>query len=287
MPTPSPTSGGVSPLHLKLSYWYVNNKIKLRKLLIVFLILISVALYGYSIYRAIDIFFISGKNYASDVNSLTVNAIDYQQYHQTQKPKQLTIDSFDALDGRDGRYDFIAKFSNSNENFVGRIVTFQLVAGNKVIAEKNTYIFPKESKYIGFFGVETGGESPTLKLSKVDWQRVSDFAPFASNHLNFEISNVKFTPAGQAGIRGQLPISNLNFTITNKTAYSYWHVGLYMILQGGSKPAGANYTTIDEFKSGESRDIEMRWYEPLAPVGGEEILPEVDILNPDSFMNPQ
>lgn len=244
----------------------------------------SVILYAYSSYRVVDIFFFSGKNYANDVNSLTVKAIDYQQFHQTQKPAPLVIDSFDALDGREGRYDFIAKFSNPNENFIGREVTFQLIAGSKIIAEKTTYIFSKEKKYVGFFGVETGGTAPILKISKINWQRVSNFAPFAANHLDFAITDVKFTPAAQAGIRGQLPISNLNFTIKNNTAYNYWHVGLYLVLQGGTKPAAANYTTVDEFKSGESRKIEMRWYEQLAPVGGEEILPEVDILNPDSFM---
>lgn len=275
----------VTNFQLKFSYWYVTHKFQLRKILIVFLIVLNVGFYSYAIYRAVVILVIEGPSYRQDVNSLPANLVDYNYFREANKPQSLEFLSFDSLGGQDDRYDFVAQISNQNSDWVATDVLFQLIADDQVIAEKRSFILPQEDKYIGFFGSEmTGLSNPTISIADVKWQRVHQFEVFKEPRLNFIIADLEFKSAQESGIRGDLPVSTLNFKITNGTGFNYWHVGVYMVLLSGSQVVGANFTSLDQFLSRETRNIEMRFYESLPEVTEIKVLPEVNILDPEVYM---
>lgn len=275
----------VSNFQLKLSYWYITHKLQLRKGLIILLIILSFIFYSYSVYKALMILVVEDKGFRQDLNYLSADLINYSYFRQINKPQNLQISGFSALPGREGRYDFVAKIKNPNPNFVARRVLIQLIAGSEVTAEKTAFLYPGEEKYVAIFGQEvTPNTKPVLKIASVNWWRVHKFEEFSLPRLKFEISEIEFKSARESGIRGELPVSTLNFKIKNNSAYSYWQVGISMVLLGAGQVAGANYLALDQFVSGETRDIEMRWYESLPAIVKVEILPEVDILNPDSYM---
>jgi len=285
MPGSNPQPNKVTNFQLKFNYWYVTHKLQLRKGLIIFLILLSFSFYAYSIYKAVVILFIDDQNLNRELNYLSADSINYAYFHQVNQPKDLEILSFDSLAGRENRYDFVAKISNPNPQWFAANVLFQLLSGGKVIAEKNSFIYPGEEKYIAFFGQElTSFENPSLKVADIGWRRVHQFSDYALPRLNFTTSDIEFKSAQDSGIRGELPVSTLNFKITNNTAYSYWQVGVFMALLSGSDPVAVNYLSLDQFHSGETRNVEMRWYESLPSVQQIEILPEVDIFNSTSYM---
>lgn len=284
MPDINSQPNKVSNFKLKVSYWYVGHKLELKRALIAFLIVLSVIFYSYSIYQVIMILFVQEESFRQDMASLTTNLIDYEYFHRVNKPKDIKILGFDSADGREGRYDFVAKVINPNPQWVASKVLFQLVSGSQVIAEKTSFIYPNETKYIMIFGQEVSGNSPMLKIADVDWSRYRQFEEFADPRLKFTTSDIEFKSARESGIVGDLPVSTLDFKITNNSAYSYWQVGVQMVLLSSQKVVGANYISLDQFLSGETRDIEMRWYEPLSSVNQFEILPEVDILSADSYM---
>lgn len=58
-----------------------------------------------------------------------------------------------------------------------------------------------------------------------------------------------------------------------------------MILLGGQGVGGINYLALDQFRSGETRTVEMRWLTPLPTISDFVIVPEVDILNANSYMS--
>ena len=275
----------VSNFRLKLSYWYVTHKLQLKKLLVIFLIFLCVILYGYSIYRAAMILLVEDQGFKQDVGLLSTDLIDYSSLRQINQPKDLEILSFDTIGGQDNRYDFVASVRNPNSQWVAREVTFQLLVGGTVVAEKTSFVYPGEDKYVAFFGQEISGyNNPVLNIAKVTWRRYRDFVELAEPRLKFEVADIKFDSARESGIRGDLPVSKLTFKIINNSGYSYWQVGVYMILLSGGQVVGANYTSLDQFRSNEARDVDMRWYESLPTVSQVEVLPEVDILSPSSFM---
>lgn len=288
MSTASGQPEQISNFRLKASYWYVSHKLQLRQGLIIFLIALSLILYSYSLYKALAIFLIDDRSLARDINSLTAEQIDYSYFRQVNRPQELELLSFDSADGRQNRYDFIAKVFNPNADFVAEAALFQLISGSEVIAEKTSLIYPGEEKYVAFFGQEILGEvNPILKISEVKWRRVHGFENFSQSRLQFEISDIVFTPARQTGLAGSLPVSSLNFKIKNNTAFSYWQVGAYLVLLSGQRVVGANYLTLEQFASGETRQAEMRWYESLPPISKVEILAEVNILDPAVYMRPE
>src|SRR3989338_5809048 len=155
MPEPSGQPDQISSFRLKASYWYVSHKLQLRQGLIVFL---SLILYSYSLYKALAIFLIDDRSWAQDLSSLTESPIDYSYFRQANKAQELELLSFESADGRQNRYDFIAKVFNPNADFVAEAVLFQLISGNEIIAEKTGFIYPEAEKYIAFFGQEILGE---------------------------------------------------------------------------------------------------------------------------------
>lgn len=282
---PQLTPEQVTGWQLNASLWYVSHKTKLKKILLGFLIGLNVILFGYCLYFLGLIFFVQDPAMKADMANVASNQIDYNYFRQTQAPQNIQILGFNVVGGKDGKYDFIVKVKNTNSNFLAQKVYYQVLASNQILAEKTGYIYPNEEKYFGIFGVKANSAANAmLNIAKVDWQRTKDFNSVWNEHYRFKITDIKFTPAGDSGVKGNLPVSILNYKITNDSAYSYWHVGVYMVLLSGGVPVGANFMSLDQLKSGEAREIEMRWYESLPGISNVEIIPEVDILDLNAIM---
>src|SRR3989338_3901457 len=274
----------VSGLGLKLSYWYVIHKPQLKPGIIIFLAVLGLIFYGYAGYR-LAVILINERDFKNSVSNLPQELINYPYFREANKPKALEIVSFDIAGGEDQRYDYIAKVRNPNPNYVASAVIFQLVSGDTVLAEKSSFIYPNEEKYLAFFGqTANAAGGAAVRIDQVSWRRFAKFADFADSRLRFSQSEVVFKSAMESGIRGELPVSTLNFKITNGSAYSYWRVGVYMVLYNGSSLVGANYILLDQFESGRMRPVEMKWYEPMSSVSRVEIAPEVDILDAAAYM---
>jgi hypothetical protein len=271
---------------LKLSYWYVTHKLLLRQGLAGFLILLSIGLYGYALYRGSIMFFIEQPRYLRMFAALPNDLIDYAAFRQHDQPRQLSIVDFASLPTVEGSYDFVALVRNDNQDWITKQATAQLVNGGAVVAEKAIFIYPGREYYVVFFNqAEVSPAGTQIRLSDIQWQRFQNFNEFGNPRLNFVITTTEFQPVTRTGLQGELPVSSLNFTITNDTAFSYWQVGLTMVLlTGGQGIGGVNFITLDQFRAGETRDVTMRWYESLPPIASVKIVPTVDILNPASYM---
>ena len=276
----------VSNFQLKASYWYVTNKLKLKKILIIFLVFFNLGIYGFVGY-GVTLVLMNENNFKNDLAFLTADLIDYPYWRQVQKPKDLQILEFYSTDGRDRKYDFTVKIRNPNRDYSGETVNLDLALGGEVIGSKQSFILPNEEKYFTFFGKELASGSPEIRISKVSWRRVTKirFEEFSAPRLRFEVSDIEYKPATDSSLKGKIPVSTLNFKIKNNTGYSYWQVGINMILLSAQRVVGVNYLTLESFLSGQTREVEMRWYENLPSVNQFEIIPEIDILNPGIYMS--
>ena len=285
MPPGTNQPGEISNLQLKISYWYVRNFLLLKKYLAGFLIGVSVIAFGYCLWQLTMIFFIDWKNYQQNIHDLPRDLISYSYFHETQKPQPLQVLTFDATGGTEGKYDLIARVKNPNPNFAATSAVFQLLSGGKVMAEKMAFFLPHEEKFVAFFGQERANVSdPIIQIAAVHWSRQRGYDAFAAPRLRFETSEVQFKNAAESGIKGELPVSLLTFKIKNNSAFSFWSVGVHMVLISGETIAGGNFITLDQFMAQETRTVEMRWYESLPLVSKVEIVPEVNILSPDVYM---
>ena len=125
-----------------------------------------------------------------------------------------------------------------------------------------------------------------FNIDAVSWRRVSrreipDFAVWRNEHLNFEVTNAEFLPAI---IQGKGSVSRARFTIANQTAYGYVAPKFLVLLYRGTRLAGIQSTILDQFKSGETRAVEVSWIDGLGAVSNIEVIPEIDILNPEVYL---
>jgi hypothetical protein len=189
------------------------------------------------------------------------------------------------LPSTDNRYDFVAKIANTNPDFVAAKVALQLVGSdNTILAEKIGFIYPQAEKYFAFFAQPSANANATLRIAGAGWQRYRNFKNFSQSRLQLTVSDADFSSAVYQS-QSKLPGNVLTFKITNNTAYSYWQVGVYAVLLSGQRAAAAGYIALDQFRSGEVRDVTMTWSESLPVIDNYEILPEVNILDSASYMS--
>jgi len=275
----------VSDFKLKISYWYVTHKFQLRKFLIIGLFLLNIIFYSYIIFRSSVMFFLEQPNYLRMLNSFSTNLVDYSYFRTANQPTPLKIVSFTPLaNGAEG-VDYVVNLQNSNENWIIKKVTVQLVNAGQVIDQKETFVYPNENKYVVFFNEKDAPQnSSSVSFVSVNWQRTENFADFATPRLNFAVSDIKFQAVSSGNRKDGAPVSTLDFKLANNTAYGYWQVGVYMILMNGGRIGAANYLALDQLKAGEIRDVSVNWTQSLPSVSTYLILPEVDILNSSSYM---
>ena len=65
--------------------------------------------------------------------------------------------------------------------------------------------------------------------------------------------------------------------------FNFWDVSFSIVLFNGNIPVAINYITVDSFDSGEVKDLEVNWFNPLDRVTSIEIKPDINILNPWIF----
>jgi hypothetical protein len=271
---------------LQFAGWYVYHKILLKKILIGFLILLSVIFWGYGLYGLVNYYFIEGPAFNAAINSLT-KSINYSTINTAIQPKNLLFGTTTIFSSGAGRYDFAAQVSNQNSNWRAEF-TYDFLVDGVARPERNSFILPGDQKYLFDLGVDEANKphQVLLEVKNLAWRRINphdipDYAAWRDARLNFVVQNVKFSPAA---IQGAISISRASFDVTNNSAFSFWDVGFAIFLYRGSSIAAVNYITLEEFRSGQNRPVEVSWFEPLSSITQVKVVPEVDIFNPSVFM---
>lgn len=275
----------ITERQLKVGYWYLTHKEALKKWLKIALIIVNVVLWGYGAYGLIRYYFLDAAVYNQMLSNLAKDLVSYQTYRSTHRPLSPQIVSAKVIALGEERYDIIARLQNPNPDWLIEF-DYQFVSEAVSTSVKRGFILPGEEKFLTALGVKTERvvRSPRIDLSNFTWRRIEDYALVRGERLNFELQDVKFISAQELSLSGRVPVSRTTFTIVNKTVYNFWGVGVYVALYQGSALTALNYITLEELLSNEARPVEISWYERLANVNKVSVEPEVNILDPKSFM---
>lgn len=291
MNTQENSSKTFSERQLRLAYWFVSHKFFLKRAVIALLVVLNIFFWGYAAYGAVNIWLLQRAEYLKINNLLPQNLITYSTIHEALGPRPLQVSDVQVITSRGGDYDLVATLNNPNDFWLAYSFAYSFEFGGRQSKRRSGFIFPGQSKILTALSVasESRPLQATLNISNLSWQRVDkhrfkDPAAFISERLNFEISNIKYSSAGQTGLAEKLPVSRATFDALNKSAYNYWQVGFYVLAYRGSLLSAINYVAAPQFKSGEKRSLEVRWFEPLAGVTSIEIMPEVNVFDGDAYM---
>lgn len=273
----------LSEKQLDLAYWYVTHKLQIRKILIGLFIAVDVIICLIPI-----VLFIV--NYESMRNTLQEQVQDLQnnlilsQYTKAYEAQKLKSTGISIVKRSDGSIDAMAKITNPNTDWYVKSFDYKFIFGDQESEVSSTFILPGQEKYIMAFNIETASAaSARLEVSNIKWKRIlikeiPNIEEYIIDRTAFEVADIE-----------QISSARTNFTktvfnLTNNTAYNYWEVELNILLYQQSRLVGINNIVAKQLMSGEQRQIEVGWAGSLPAVNKVVVDPQVDIFDPDSYM---
>jgi len=276
----------------KMSFglWFVQNRKNLITLFFGTLILVASAswLYFFVIfghYVTIGI----GQDKALAREIIQNNLVGHE-FVSSLVPQDIQIRPVQVLKLENDKYDFVEQIMNSNSKHWAEVYYYFRV-GNENLEPKKTFIMPNETKYIISLGEEFGSAgSVSFIIEDVEWHRlnahqISDWEEYKKDHLDIDVSDIKFTPAKSSTLSEKLSLNDLNFSVQNNTPYNYWDIYFVALLKDKNKTIGVNKYTLTEFLSDQKREINVTWPGRLGSVREIEILPEVNIFDESVYID--
>ncbi|MBI2436386.1 MAG: hypothetical protein HYV41_01415 [Candidatus Magasanikbacteria bacterium] len=244
---------------LQIAQWYVGHKILLRKILIIALsvwsvITISIGLIVWGKYLIIDM--VRDDQHIASIANTYVS----QSAIQNQAPKNLIISQVRTFGASPDRYDFIAHVRNENSRWAVKITYMFTYSGGQT--EKGTgIILPGADRIITVLGHDLSRQPTGVDFSIIDaqWKRISahvlpDPAAYISDRIQFEVRDLVFIPANKSTDTGT---NSIQFDVVNMSLYSYWQADFTVRFVNNGQTSGLAPLTITQFKSKETRSIEL------------------------------
>lgn len=274
-------SDGQSMQRLGFGFWFIKNKRYLFMGLIAALILVSIIFYSkffYSLYLYIR-YTPEERAARQELSTISVNSDSSRGATNLQ---QGSLSSFFS----NGAYDMVATIKNPNNNFFAHI-GYCFMDGDLELSCSSNIIFPEENKYLISLANKPDKKPSNLKLvlksivwERVDTKKYGEWASYYRDRLNLEISSTNFNSAVSDS-----SANTLSFNIKNNSAYNYWEIPLSVILFNNNTVVGVNTYVVYELMSKESRAINFSWPGFTAGVTKVEVVPDLNILDTNNYIN--
>ncbi|MBN2854119.1 hypothetical protein JXK06_01120 [Patescibacteria group bacterium] len=261
-----------------IGLWLSENRRNITKTIVVLLIFISAAFFVYSLYNLV-VYFKAG----NPAEGLTDNNLA----QNTTKIEPLVFSEISVF-ANNTKNDLAISLTNNNPRFYANF-DYCFKQGNIDLSCGNSFILPSSEKYILAFAVETenSNEDISFFVSKISWKRISreisDYQSFQDERLNFSIYDIDFKPAASK-VSANIDLNNLEFSLENLSPYSYYEVPLNILLFNGNELKGINRHIINNFYSGETRQLNLSWSADLRDARRAFIVPELNIFDESIFL---
>ncbi|MFA6427959.1 MAG: hypothetical protein WCW02_00240 [Candidatus Buchananbacteria bacterium] len=260
---------------INLSFWYLNHRAGLKKILVYFLIgLDSCILVALAI--LLVVLAISERNYLEQMSLLRYNLVNYQAYHVAHQPKVLQWGAVQVLGGKNSKYDLVAEVYNPNEEWEA-YVTYQFLSGGNLLTKKTAFVLPQERKSIFSLGEKiTNAPEVSFQMIKVEWHRRAQAKVWQDERLRFTITDLT---VNRENYGSDLVLTGVKFKVTNNSIFNFWQVGFIVKYGTGGSLSAINYVATQELASGQTKEIQTSWLGSLPAGLAAEVTAEVDIFD--------
>lgn len=273
-------------LLLKISYWYVTKKVLLRRIFIGVLIGIAAIFWLYTIWGILDLYAISYSRNKAMLEELVSNRVRTQEWIAAHAPRQIETETVRVF-STDGEYDFLTRIGNSSPYYWAEIDYTITFSGNGT-EERKIFILPNQEKWLAYLGYEADSRpaNPKLQINNVSWHLIDahdvpNYESWLMEHMNINITDVEYTTEV---VLEKDVVAKTKFKAQNLSAYGYWNIGFYVVAYRGATPAAVNYVSLSQFRTGETRPVEVSWFDSLGQVSKMEIEPEVNLFDEENYL---
>lgn len=277
-------SGGQTIKKLDFGFWFVKNRRFLFIGFISALVLVSIIFYFkffYSLYEYIKNI-PEERRAAQELSSITVTS---NPDRAAVPLKPGSVNSF----FNNSSYDFVSTVKNPNSNFFAYL-DYCFTDGDLELFCSTATLLPEEDKYLISLANKIDKRPSNLKLvlrkvswSRVDFKKYGDWKKYYFDRSNFVISDIKFSSSVSGGL-SSVGNSEISFEIKNDTAFNYWELPISVVLFNSNNVIGVNTYVIYEFMSSESRSVHFSWPDSISNVTKTEIIPNLNILDTDNYI---
>jgi len=206
------------------------------------------------------------------------SSIDFNGYHARNRVSPLRIERIQAIRVNEYEYDFIAILSNPNTRWMAMNTVIQFRVGGVAYPEFSTFVLPRQQRAVALFRQRVTGPSPllTANLQATKWRRIKrDLVTLSELQ-------------GRDYVYTSLPHSstNLDFTLTNSSPYSYWEAPFLLIAWQNDTIVGVQSSSVPQLLSGQDRTVALAWRYTLPLVTKTTIDFQIDVTDPAHFMDP-
>jgi len=279
-------NAGLNTGRLNFGLWYLNHRKHFFLGLVGLLSLVVLALWSYSLYYFGD-YLLRGMTAQQQTlailsqNTLQSPRIDYSSNLKYEMVKVLPLSN--------NRYDLVGSVTNGNDRFVIRFNYYFLI-NDEPVGLRQGLVWPMEKKYVLALNQVLGEQSgqvnlvlDNINLQRLDSHAIPDWPSYRQDYLNFVVQDKKFLSSDQSGLSDQLRFSQLNFQITNQTAFSYYEAPLDIILFNRQEVVGATRYVLSDFLSRGQRLVNLNLLGNIPQVSEIIIQPDIDILDQSVF----
>lgn len=282
-------SGEFDSRSLKWGMWYVRNKILLYRVFLGGLVFISLILWGYSLWKWGD-YLVFGMSTDAKVRADLARFYNYDSLNDRFMANPLQILDVQTFENGVGKSDATAMVLNPNSNFLVRFEYYFDFGGFKTDLQTAVFL-PGESRPLSVGGLSDTdlSASPNLVIEKLAWTRIDaheipNAEEWEVKHLDFSVSDFSFShPREENGADAYA----IKFKLTNNSSFGYKEASFSVGLYNGSTLVGVLPLTIKNFKSGETREVDLRSFSQNLLVSEVLPYPAIDITDQEIFMAPE
>jgi hypothetical protein len=262
-----------------LSVFWVENQVLLRKIGFGIFIAFDGFLLLFVFWTMIDSFALSYDNENREVAQMVAyGQQDLRSYTIANSADPILQEDVRVFPIGNSRYDFYSQLSNPNPDWWVEF-KYQFLFDAGETTPENGFLLPGQEKPVISLAVtsQVPVQVAELKLADIVWHRInkkviSDYATWQDDRLRIEVSNATFSKE-----------SGTTFTVFNNTAFSYFDPVFYVLLKRGSSVVGVSRATVASLKAGENQEISLYWFGTLPSVGEVEVIPDIQLFNPDVY----
>jgi hypothetical protein len=288
-PGPQEVGGGFSEGELKLASFWVQRRGDIIRLGYGTLIVLNVVLYAYVLWGLLDAFAISYPRESRITSEIAANQIALQAL-ESDRPKNISASPVTVLTTTDNRLDMAVDIDNPNELWWADF-TYRFNVSGAQTTQKNGFIMPASKSVItelGYKPTARGGSSAQFVVESVRWHRLDPkqvdglrYKDFENQRFNVSFENLTFKSDLVIGTQS---VGRTSFDIVDRGAYGFWSVDLVIRLYRSTTVVAINKINIQKLLPGETRHVDVDWFDKLPSVTRTEIIPVVNFLDPASYL---
>ncbi len=273
----------LSDRELKWAYWWVHHKQQVKAGILLAVIVLLVALYGYNGWLLFK-YLSTTPQHNQVLTELSHPLINYVKIKRLQSPRQLSVGEVSVINSGEDTIDIVVPVENLNSKWWLKEVEYRFVIGGEVTPISFASIMPRQKLYLYYFNFDKDkykGGAVKLEVVRQKWQRIKGDRLVEISKFNFNsllrAENVKFVPA--EGERAPV----VRFDLVNESPYNFWQVKAQVIARQGKRIKGFYVTGIREVDAGARLPVIINWHQQLPQFIVPEVLIIADYLSTDNI----